>query len=181
LPLKEAVNHAALDKRFSRGAVSVIVGGKEDLVVIGVHLPAGELMENEQERLAELEALFDVGKLFRGREHVIAGDFNASHPSQRIDLSKVRPKTKERVLSQGGLFPREVVRQVLEHGYVDAHALHHAAEDFGTSMTTAYPAMRVDYVFVTPGLAPRVKACEVFKPEMGRFASDHYPVVCELG
>jgi endonuclease/exonuclease/phosphatase family metal-dependent hydrolase len=193
LAVKEVVNHAAMDKRFSRGCLHAIVGGEArspkpgarsgegDLVVIGVQLPAGELIENEEKRLAELEAVFDVAKLFRGREHVIAGDFNASHPSQKIELAKVRAKTRERVMSQGGVFPREVVRQMLEHGYADAHALHHGAAEFGTSFTTAQPGMRVDYVFVTAGLMPRVKGCEVFKPEMGRFASDHYPVVAELG
>ena len=189
LAVKEVVNHAAMDKRFSRGCLHAIVSEKqeassrkqEDMVVIGVQLPAGELIEDEEKRLAELEALFDVAKLFRGREHVIAGDFNASHPSQKIELAKVRAKTRERVLSQGGVFPREVVRQMLEHGYADAHALHHGASEFGTSFTTAQPGMRVDYVFVTAGLMPRVKRCEVFKPEMGRFASDHYPVVAELG
>jgi exonuclease III len=156
-------------------------GMESDLAIVGVHLPSGERLEDEEKRLAELQALFEVTRLFAGREHVIAGDFNASHPSQQIDLSKVRAKTRDRVLAQGGMFPREVVRQILEHGYVDAHALHHAPESFGTSFTTAHPAMRVDYIFVTAGLAPHVKSCNVFKPEMGRFASDHYPVVCELG
>jgi endonuclease/exonuclease/phosphatase family metal-dependent hydrolase len=212
LGVKEVVNHAAMDGRFSRGCLHVIVEkpgarsqkpedggdemrehlrhgseyrpvapGPEDLVVIGVHLPPGELVENEEKRLSELAALFDVAKLFQGREHVIAGDFNASHPSQKIELAKVRAKTRERVMSQGGIFPREVVRQMLEHGYADAHALHHGASEFGTSFTTAHPAMRVDYVFVTAGLMPFVRGCEVFRPEMGRFASDHYPVVCEIG
>jgi endonuclease/exonuclease/phosphatase family metal-dependent hydrolase len=181
LPLREVVNHAALDKRFSRGCMHAIVAGKqEDLVIIGLQLPAGELLEEEQKRLSELEAVFDVAKLFRGREHVIAGDFNASHPSQKIELAKARTRTREKVMSQGGVFPREVVRQMLEHGYADAHALHHAPADFDVSFTTAHPAMRVDYVFVTAGLMPFVKGCDIFKPEMGRFASDHYPVVCEL-
>ena len=189
LEIREAVNHSALDGRLRRGAVSAIVSEKSgvrsqksvDHVVIGVHLSPGELVENEEKRLMELEGLFGIGEVYRGREHVVVGDFNASHPLQRIDVAKVRPKTRERVMKQDGVFPREVVRKMLERGYVDAHALHYTGEEFGCSFTTAYPAMRVDYVFVTAGLAPVVKGCEVFRPEMGRFASDHYPVVCEIG
>jgi endonuclease/exonuclease/phosphatase family metal-dependent hydrolase len=175
--IKEAVNHSAMDPRLSRGAVSAIVG---DLVVIGVHLHPRELFADEEVRVKELTGVFEVANLFAGREHVICGDFNASHPLQKIDLKEVRDKTRERVMTQGGEFPREVVRRMLERGYVDAHALHHSAEAFGCSFTTAFPAMRVDYMFVTAGLAPKVKGCEVFRPEMGRFASDHYPVVAEL-
>ena len=111
---------------------------------------------------------------------MIAGDFNSSHPSQVVDVSKLRAKSRERIAGQNNELPREVVRKVLERGYVDAHALHHAAEEFGTSFTTSHPAMRMDYIFVTAGLAGRVKSCDVFKPEMGRFASDHYPVAAEL-
>jgi endonuclease/exonuclease/phosphatase family metal-dependent hydrolase len=38
----------------------------------------------------------------------------------------------------------------------------------------------VDYVFVSREWAGRVKGCEVLKPEMARFASDHYPVMAEI-
>ena len=111
---------------------------------------------------------------------MLAGDFNAYHPGQVVEVEKLRERTRERIAKQGWEVPREVVRRMLERGYVDAHGLHHEAREFGTSFTTSHPAARVDYVFVTAELAPAVRSCEVFKPEMARFASDHFPVVCEL-
>ena len=181
LKIVEGVNHAALDGRFTKGACHVIVEtGKGRLPIIGVHLHARETLADEAERLKEMPGVFGIGELFRGRPHVIAGDFNAYHPGQVVDAEKLRESTKERISKQGWEVPREVVRRILERGYVDGHALHHAAAEFGTSFTTSHPAARVDYVFVTADLCGRVKGCAVFKPEMARFASDHFPVVCEL-
>jgi exonuclease III len=145
-----------------------------------LHLHARETLADEEVRLTELPAVLEIAGLFRGRPHVVAGDFNTSHPGQRIDVAKLRPKSRERIGEQNNELPREVIRKMLEHGYVDAHGLHHSAADFDTSFTTSHPAMRVDFIFVSPDLAPRVKSCEVFKPEIGRFASDHFPVVAEL-
>lgn len=184
----EAVNYAPLDSRLTRSAFHAVVEigsqkpevSSQSFPVIGLHLHARETVADEQIRLTELPAVFDIAKQFQGRPHVIAGDFNAYHPQQAVDLAKLRQKTRDRLAGQNNEIPRNVIRTMLEHGYVDAHALHHPPENFGTSFTTSHPAARVDYVFVTPDLAPRVKSCEVFKPEMARFASDHFPVVAEL-
>ncbi|MGN6369476.1 MAG: endonuclease/exonuclease/phosphatase family protein [Phycisphaerae bacterium] len=181
LKIVEAVNHAALDGRFTKGACHVVLETKTGkLPIVGVHLHARETIADEEERLKELPGVFAIGELFRGRPHVIAGDFNAYHPAQIVEAEKLREKTKGRISKQGWEVPRDVVREILERGYVDAHALHHPPAEFGTSFTTSHPAARVDYVFVTPELCGQVKGCEVFKPEMARFASDHFPVVCEL-
>ncbi|HUO09506.1 MAG TPA: endonuclease/exonuclease/phosphatase family protein [Phycisphaerae bacterium] len=186
LKIVEGVNHAALDGRFTKGACHVIVevGSLESevrrLPIVGVHLHARETVGDEAVRMGELPGLFAIGELFRGRGHVMAGDFNAYHPQQIIDMAKLRESTKERISKQGWEVPRDVVRAVLERGYVDTHGLHFSPGEFGTSFTTSHPGARVDYVFVSAELGPRVKSSVVFKPEMARFASDHYPVVCEL-
>jgi len=187
LPLREAVNHAPLDSRLTRSAFHALVEiepGRK-IPIVGLHLHARETMEDERIRLSELPAIFDIAAGLP-RPHMMAGDFNTSHPEQQIDLAKLRPKSRERIRGQGDQLPREVIGQVLARGYVDAHAIHHAPVEgdgkkaFDTSFTTAHPAMRVDFIFVTPELAGRVESCEVFKPEMARFASDHYPVLAEI-
>jgi endonuclease/exonuclease/phosphatase family metal-dependent hydrolase len=198
--IREAVNYGPTEPRLTRAALHVIVRAPEkpqaqnrqppmenagpetgrDLALIGLHLHAWETLENEKIRMGELAAILDIASGFRGRDHVVAGDFNATHPGQQVDLSKARAKTRQRAQSQGGVLPRDVVRKMLEQGYVDAHALHHAPPDFQASFTTSHPALRVDYIFVTAGLAPIVKSCDVFQTEIGRFASDHYPVIAEL-
>lgn len=182
LRMVEAVNHGAMDPRFQRSALHVIVdiGAGTKLPIIGVHLHARETLNDEETRMSELPALFAIADLFHGRPHLIAGDFNAYHPQQIIDIAKLRDKTRERISKQGWEIPRNVIRTILERGYVDTHALHFSPNEFDTSFTTSHPAARVDYVFATPELAPKIKSSIVFKPEMARFASDHFPVVCEL-
>jgi endonuclease/exonuclease/phosphatase family metal-dependent hydrolase len=190
--IREAVNYAPLDPRLTRSAFHVVIrenaasgiAKPEEWTVMGLHLHARETLADEEVRLSELPAVLEIGQRLkdRGRDVLMCGDFNTSHPDQVIDPAKLRPKVRERIAGQGGVLPREVIRRVLaaDAGWLDAHALGKAPQEFGVSFTTAAPAMRVDYVFVTPGLLPRVKSCEVFRPEMARFASDHFPVVAEI-
>jgi endonuclease/exonuclease/phosphatase family metal-dependent hydrolase len=176
--ITQAVNHAALDERLTRGALTLFIEGLPPL--LGVHLHAKETLADEAVRLKELDALLEITASL-GPSHILGGDFNTSHPLQEIDIEKLRPKARERIRDQEDRLPREVVSRLLAAGYLDAHGLHHAPANFDVSLTTSRPAMRVDYFFITADLGARVKSCEVFKPEIGRFASDHYPVVMELG
>ncbi len=190
--IKEAVNHAPLDLRLTRSAFHAILELPptlpsqnatfiaKDLPVIGLHLHARETLADEQIRLTELPALFDIAKHFAGRPHLLAGDFNAHHPQQQINLAQLRQKTKDRIAPQNNEIPRDAIRTLLEHGYLDAHALHHGPENFQTSFTTSHPAARVDYLFITPDLAPHLKSCEIFKPELAKFTSDHFPLTAEF-
>jgi exodeoxyribonuclease-3 len=181
-PIRTAVNHAPLDKRLTRSAFHAVVEGGSDLPwlpLVGLHLHARETFADEAVRLAELPAIFDIAAALPG-PHLLAGDFNTSHPDQVIDIAKLRPSSRQRIAGQNSELPRDVIRHVLARGYVDAHTLHRTPSAFDTTLTTAYPAMRVDFLFVTAGLASRLKSCDVFKPEMARFASDHFPVVAEL-
>jgi endonuclease/exonuclease/phosphatase family metal-dependent hydrolase len=151
----------------------------QPLDLLGLHLHARETLGDEAERLKELAGVFDIAaKLPQG--HLLAGDFNATHPAQIVDLATARPKTRARVATQDHQLPRDAIAQVLARGYVDTHALHHPPEAFQTTFTTSHPAMRVDYIFATRDLAARVRSCEAFKPEMARFASDHFPMVAVI-
>ncbi|MCL2641267.1 MAG: endonuclease/exonuclease/phosphatase family protein [Phycisphaerales bacterium] len=72
-----------------------------------------------------------------------------------------------------GDFSASHPEQIVRNGY-------HAPESLEPSFPTSKPTLRADYIFVTPELAPAVKSCEVFKPEIGRFTSDHFPVIADL-
>jgi endonuclease/exonuclease/phosphatase family metal-dependent hydrolase len=178
----EVVNHGALDERLTRSALMAVVrkrGSREELAILGLHLHARETFEDEAVRLKEIEAALEIAGKLR-RPHVMAGDFNTSHPGQLIDPGKLAPKRRERICAQGDRLPRQVITRVLAAGYIDAHAIGRRAEEFDTSFTTSDPAMRVDFVFASPELGGQVRRCGVFKPEIARFASDHYPVVAEI-
>ncbi len=181
--IREAMNVAALDRRLTRGCLRATVGaGRQQLTLIGLHLHARETLADEDVRLGELAAVLELGGTLRekGIRHVLVGDFNATHPDAVVDVARLRPKSRARIEGQAGNIPREAIRQILRANYVDAHAIGRTPADFDISMTTAYPTMRTDYIFVTPDLAKAVTSCETFKTPIGRFASDHYPVVAEI-
>ncbi len=196
--IREAVNYALAEPRLTRSAFHVVLREKSEQrreksevgsekivgtewIVVGLHLHARETVADEEVRLSELPAVLEIGEKLKARgEVVICGDFNTSHPGQVIDLETLRPSARERAMAQGGVVPREVISRMLSAGWVDAHAIGRRVEAFGTSFTTSAPGTRVDFIFISAGLVGRVRSCEVFKPEMARFASDHFPVVAEI-
>jgi exodeoxyribonuclease III len=183
-PIREAVNYGPLEPRLTRAAFHAIVDSPNGLLppIVGVHLHPRETLADEAIRLGEVDGLLDILRRppFAGQPHIVAGDFNCSHPQQIIDTTKVRQKTRDRVIKQDNYFPRKAITGMLAAGYVDAHAIGRAPEQFQTSFTTSHPAMRVDYVFVTASLATAVKRCEYLHSPIGKFASDHFPIVADL-
>lgn len=179
--IREATNLAAVDRRLTRSALQAVLRGPErgEIAVLGLHLHARETEADEAVRFTELPAILEAAARL-GPRHVIAGDFNTSHPDQVIDLAKLRPGSRGRIAGQGNRLPRDVIGRMLEAGFADAHSIGRKPAEFDTSLTTSSPAMRVDFVFVPQAMATQVKRCEVFKPEMARYASDHFPVVAEI-
>jgi endonuclease/exonuclease/phosphatase family metal-dependent hydrolase len=184
----EAVNVGAMDARVKRGMFSAVVrtesggaGGAGNLLpIVGLHLHARETLEDEAIRMTELPAVLEAAAKFAGRGHVIAGDFNSVSPAQPVDVSKMRPKGQARIAANGGVIPTQVVTRILEAGYIDAHAIGRRPEEMQRSFTTSHLATRVDFIFVSPELAGRVEGCTVFDSPIGRFASDHYPVIAQI-
>lgn len=191
LKLLEAVNYGPLDDRLTRAAFHAVVENRgQPFGVIGVHLHPKETVADEQIRLRELDAILAIAGKFKAMPHVIAGDFNAQHPQQIIDLSKAPDFIQQRLMageSAGALpagmadrLPRAVIARILAAGYVDAHALGRAAQEFQPTFTTAQPVFRIDYIFVSPDLSGRVNSCQTLTYPMTRFASDHLPVLAEI-
>ncbi len=183
-PIREAVNYGPLDPRLTRAAFHAIVDGPDGLAppILGLHLHPREMLADEAIRLQEIEAVQEILRRppFAGQPHIIAGDFNCSHPDQIIDLTKVRQKTRDRVATQNNYFPRKAIQSMLDAGYIDAHAIGRTPQQYQTSFTTSHPAMRVEFIFVTPSLVSAVKRCEILQSPIGKFASDHFPVVAEI-
>jgi endonuclease/exonuclease/phosphatase family metal-dependent hydrolase len=84
----------------------------------------------------------------------------------------------------GAYMPRAVVRRVRAAGYADCHAvLHPNPRTRGLSCPASMPAGRIDYVFASPALAPRLVSCEVLTetPTLpATQASDHLPVLARF-
>lgn len=84
----------------------------------------------------------------------------------------------------GSYVPRRVIRMLRRAGYVDCFAAQHPGpKEWAASCPTAAPAGRIDYIFASPDLAPRLRACEIVREAPARpvaAASDHYPVLAEF-
>jgi len=115
----------------------------------------------------------------KGRSVVFMGDFNVAH--NEIDLA--RP---DEALKGTGFLPqeREWISRIIQNGYVDTFRALHPDERDAYSYWDAWRdrrarniGWRIDYVFVSELLAPRVKRAFIQQEIMG---SDHCPVGIEI-
>ena len=109
---------------------------------------------------------------------IISGDYNTAH--KEIDLA--RPKENEDV---SGFLPAERawMDQWVADGQVDVFREFHKGPghyswwDLKSGARERNVGWRIDYHFVTKGLAPRVKSASILRDVVG---SDHCPVAVEL-
>lgn len=99
-------------------------------------------------------------------------------------LIDLLPRGEVTDLLVGAIMPRDAVRSMLQAGYTDCLRRAHPRGDHFTCPSYR-PAVRIDYVFADPELAPALVSCDVFGrlgplAEEARLASDHFPVLAEF-
>lgn len=151
------------------------------LSVVSLYLPSGSSGDVRQDVkyafmdrfLPHLQELRE-----RPREYVICGDWNIAH--RKIDIRNWRSNQKN-----SGFLPEErawLDRLFDEVGFVDAFRLRNPHPDEYTWWSNRGRAWeknvgwRIDYQIVTPGLADRVQAVDIYRQE--RF-SDHAPLTVD--
>lgn len=154
-----------------------------NLSVVSLYLPSGSSGEERQQFKFQVMALFlpHLEQLVAsGREVVICGDWNIAH--QEIDLKNFKGNRKN-----SGFLPEERawMTDVLGRvGWVDTYRQLYpeTTDDCYTWWSNRGQAWaknvgwRIDYQLVTPGLAKKVVAANVYKAE--RF-SDHAPLTVD--
>jgi len=136
---------------------------------------------DEATRLIQLRALRTWTVRDRNRPHVVMGDFNAMSPA---DFAQ-RPDDLRQLLGAHLLAgPRledemQVIPQMEKAGYVDA-LFAAGVIGQGTFIPAAVP-LRIDYIFLSAPLAPAWRSAQVWQEEAGQEASDHRPVLVEIG
>ncbi len=84
----------------------------------------------------------------------------------------------------GAYMPREVVRRIGASGYTDCYvAAHPDARTRAFTCPQPAPGGRIDYIFASPELAPRLIGCEILTDAPASpvtRASDHRPVVARF-
>jgi exodeoxyribonuclease-3 len=151
------------------------------LSIISLYLPSGSSSESAQAKKYQfmdnfLEHLKSLRR--RRREFIICADWNICH--REIDLKNWRSNQKN-----SGFLPDErawLDRLYDEVGYIDAFRLVNQEPDQYTWWSNRGQAWaknvgwRLDYQVITPRLADRVLAADIYKEE--RF-SDHAPQIMD--
>ncbi|HEX8325671.1 MAG TPA: endonuclease/exonuclease/phosphatase family protein [Tepidisphaeraceae bacterium] len=181
-PIGHSLNRAMLDSAGPRSwlEVSIEPPHAPPLNVMAIHLHPRATLADEARRTDQLNRVLAVTEVWRDRQvpHVLAGDFNANAPGQKIAIDRCKRSTRAAFAENGQTLPRDAVRLLLDHGYVDTlHAVRQEAALETATFTTHEPGQRVDYVF-THGLG--VHDAWVETDRLATYASDHYPVGAEL-
>ena len=177
----------------------------EPLILFVTHLSAAATALGERRRLREMEAILGSIGDRADRPHLFLGDYNAvapgdglvaegltAHYARRISLPRRSglPRSHRRARAFGAwldrglqagwqtpesLLPRDLVRRVLEAGYLDCYRELHPEEP-GYTFPAPDPAIRLDYIFSPPVMRPRLLSCEVVDIPAVSAASDHRPL-----
>ena len=163
------------------GEGRIIIARYEDFIspftLFNIYFPNGQMSE---ERLKYKMDFYDAfleyadALIKRGENLIIIGDFNTAH--NEIDLKN--PKQNE---NYSGFLPveRTWIDKFISHGYSDTFRVLHPDSIEYSWWTYRFNARernigwRIDYVFVSQGLLPRVKESFILKDVSG---SDHCPV-----
>jgi len=154
-----------------------------------LHLRAWFSKWSERHRARELRGLLDGIREQLECErnafafHVLAGDFNALAPGERLDPSHMPRWIRGMIWLSGRDIARSTIEMMLSDGYIDAwRALYANREtDPGYTFPVWDPHVRLDYVFTPAEYTTRFTACEVRRiPEIVRTASDHLPLLVEI-
>ncbi len=98
-------------------------------------------------------------------------------------LARTRPALRLIDALAGLYVPRKSIALLRRAGYVDCFRHLHPDEP-GFTCPALMPAGRIDFIFASPELAPRLRACQVLQEGngiKGSQASDHLPVLAEFG
>lgn len=155
-------------------------GAGERCRLYGLHLTAWFSRWSENTRWREIRALLEGIREHQHGFHVIAGDFNALAPGERLEVARMPAWIRAMIWVSGNDIARRTIQAMLDDGYRDAYKELHPATE-GYTFPTWDPHVRLDYVFVKDRDAVRVRRCEVLR-DAARVAeaSDHFPLLVEL-
>lgn len=148
--------------------------------LFGLHLTAWFSRWSENTRAREIRALLDGIRAHQAGMHVIAGDFNALAPGERLEVARMPAWIRAMIWVSGRDIARQTIQTMLDAGYVDTYKAKNASEN-GYTFPTWDPHVRLDYVFVPQAHRERVQACRVVTDAArASEASDHFPLLADL-
>ncbi|AZO94446.1 exodeoxyribonuclease III [Halocella sp. SP3-1] len=175
-----SVRHGLGIERFDKEG-RVLMAEYPEFTLLNVYFPNGK--RNKTRLKYKLDFYDDIldfceGLRKKGQELIIFGDYNTAH--HEIDLKN--PKANE---DTSGFLPieREWFDKLLKYGYLDTYRYFYPDKveyswwSYRTRARERNAGWRIDYHFVSEGLAEKIKDAEIMTDVMG---SDHCPVTLEL-
>jgi len=135
----------------------------------------------EKDRSSLLKAVVEDS----GRNHILAGDFNAYSPDDAYDSKKVveaykilldSPEEAQPLVND--LLTCQAVQAIKERGFVDSYRKFHHGKQERTVPTSLLlggdDGTRMDYIFCSPDL--NIVGAGIYTGPKAFIASDHFPV-----
>lgn len=133
---------------------------------------------SEDARAVQLTALLQWTTRDRARPHLLMGDFNTLAPGDYEERPEALTALRSAAwISRVASDDFQVVPRLARRGYVDAAA---AAGSPQPTFPAGEPLVRIDYIWVSAPLAPKVRWCRPWQTEDTAVASDHLPVLAEF-
>lgn len=145
----------------------------------GVHLQALHGVVFEAWRLWEITIILRTikCKISKKEPCLIAGDFNAIAPRDRVIKAAMPLYIKLILFLQGWHIFKFALKSILDNGFSDCYRFINKKED-GFTLPTNNPNARLDYFFANKEMIANLKECLVANQcEKSRKASDHYPIL----
>lgn len=165
---------------FWHGLASIQIedGAGERIQVLAAHLsPLGP-----RQRLGEVRAALET--VDAAIPAVLLGDLNLISHLDRVPVQGLSLPTFVRHAA-GGALDQRVSRLIAGGGFVDAFACLHPERAGHTIPTPAAAASpfspaRLDYIHLSPDLAPRLRSARIYRRPPAAEASDHFPLVVDI-
>jgi endonuclease/exonuclease/phosphatase family metal-dependent hydrolase len=152
-----------------------------EMRLFGLHLSAWFSNWTERRRAFEIGSLLHAIREHQHGFHLIAGDFNALAPGERLRFDRMPHWIKAMVWLQGRDITRHTIQHMLDRRYVDAWRVLHPNGEEGYTFPTWDPHVRLDYVFTPERYKEQLGRCAVFtEAAEAKTASDHFPLLLEF-
>jgi len=148
--------------------------------LIGVHPMANLGLVFEMWRLWEAKYIINHLQDFQNMPFLIAGDFNAIAPKDKIRTGTMPKWLKWIIYLQGNRVYHFSIQAFLSAGFTDCFRFLNPDND-GFTLPPSNPNARLDYIFVNTKMRAYLKNCWVVRePNNVNQASDHCPVMAEF-
>ena len=147
--------------------------------IIGVHPIANLGVVFEVWRQWEAKYVTSHIQDFQNMPCLIAGDFNAIAPGEKVKTENMPNWLKWIIYLQGNRVYHFSIETLLSAGFTDCFRFLNS--DNGFTLPPPNPNARLDYIFVNARMKAYLTKCWVVRePNSVNLASDHYPVMAEF-